>query len=348
MNTKIKFSSLLLLLVLIIAGIKTEAEEKTKEYHESWLASGVKSLQVINKFGEVKVTNNDASEITIDVVITVDAPTEGKANELLDEINVSFRKSGNLVKAETTIDSDFKSRKKFSIDYTVNIPSDKNLNIANKYGNTFVNVLNANGKFDIQYGNFTANELNAPVDGNMNFSLAYGKADIGAATDMEVVVRYSSIDFGELDDLQMESKYSVISVEKASSIKADSKYDTFDFEEVESVTATTKYSHSRIQKLTKSLKIDAGYGGIKVAAVDSGFESISISNTYGQVSLGLGNTGYSVDASCEYCGISFPEDDFTGDKMKERNTQKVKGEIGSGNGGIVVVKSRYGKIKLNK
>ncbi len=346
MKSKCNLIAAFFVFVIVIVPRGVIAEEKTKEYHESWAAGSVQTLEINNKFGEVKINNSNTGEVTIDVVVTVEAANEARANELLGQINVSFGKSGGRVKAETNIADDFKSRQKFSIDYEVNIPSDKNLDVANKYGNTIVGELNASGNFDIKYGNFTAGELNAPESGNMKVNLEYGKGDISMASDIELIVKYSTMNFGDIDDLAMDSKYTVINISDASAVSGDSKYDTFNFDKVESVTATSKYSHFKIGELSKSLRIDAGYGGIKVGKIDSGFESVDITNSYGQVSLGLESANYSLDAECDYCGISYPDDKFEGNRMSENTSKVVKGKVGSGVGGNVVVKSRYGEIKL--
>ena len=144
--------------------------------------------------------------------------------------------------------------------------------------------------------------------------------------------------------MKLESKYSDVEVEEGNDIQIESKYDKLRFEEIESLTANTKYSHIKIEELAKSLKIEAGYGSVAVSEVSADFESISVTNSYGKISLGL-EDNYSVDASCEYCGISYPEDDFSGDRIKERNTKKIEGTVGSG-GGKVYIRSRYGEIDL--
>ncbi len=118
------------------------------------------------------------------------------------------------------------------------------------------------------------------------------------------------------------------------------------FDKIESLTSTTKYSHIDIDNLTKSLKIETGYGSVKVDEVAPDFDAISITNSYGQISLGLGDASYSVDASCQYCGISYPENDFKGNKMKDNNTREINGKVGNGSGGTIMIKSRYGDIKL--
>lgn len=347
MKRKFKLVALIILGAILSAGTTVFAEEKTKEFHESWAASGIETVEIINKFGEIKVTNEGGSEITIDVVVTVDALTEKRADELLSKIDVTLRKNGSTAKGETTLENNFNNLRKFSIDYVVNVPSDKNLKISNKYGNTIVNQLNANGDFNIQYGNLTANMLKAPANGKMNILLAYGNASVEGAGILKINNNNSNLTLGEIKNLILESKYSTVDLEEGGEIQIDSKFDKLNFEEVKSVTANIKYSHIKIDQLAKSIKVDAGYGSVKVGQVAKDFESISITNSYGQISLGLDEASYSVDASCEYCGISYPEDNFKGNKMKERNTQTINGKVGSGSGGTVMVKSRYGDIKLN-
>jgi len=346
MKSKCKLIAVVFVISILSSGLTAFAIEKEKEYQESWPASDVSTLQVVNKFGKVQVKNNGSNEVTIDVKVTVEAANERKANELLGKINVKFRKNGSTVEATTTIAKDFKSQKKFSIDYEINIPSDKNLDISNKYGDTFVNELNADGTFNIQYGNLNANALNAPGGSKTDIALAYGNASIGSGADLQIVVKYSNMSIGEIDDMNLESKYSVVEVEMGSTFQIESKYDKFRFDKVESVTATTKYSNLKIEMLGTNLKIESGYGGVKVDEVNPGFKSISITNSYGEIALGLGDLNYTVDARCEYCGIAYPENNFAGNKMKEKQTQQIEGKVGTGEGGSVNVKSRYGSIKL--
>lgn len=341
-----KFIAALFVVSILAAGTNARAEEKTKEFNESWSVESVSSVDISNRFGEIRINNEGGSEVTIDVIVTVEAPNERKADDLLDKIEVEFKKSGSTIYAETKIESDFKSQKNFSIDYVVNVPSDKNLKISNKYGNTVVGKLTANGDFNVKYGNFTAYDLSTPEDGNLALYLAYGNGSIGTASNLDVEISYSPITIEEVKKIDVQSKYSTINIEEGGDIKIQSKYDKFNLEEIETLSATTKYSHIRIEELAKSLKVESGYGGIRVSEVAPDFEFITISNSYGQISLGLEDANYNLDASCDYCGISYPEDEFTGDRIKENHSRMVKGIIGNGEGGKITVKSRYGEIRL--
>ncbi len=345
MKTTFKITALLVLVIGLGAGRTTLAVEKTKKYHESWPVSSVETLDISNKFGEVKFKNDGGTEITIDVLVTVEASSDGKANELLNMIDVKFSKSGNVVKAVTSIENNFKSQRRFSIDYTVNVPADKNLRVSNKYGNVVVNKLTGTGEFDVQYGNITAVSLKGA---STRLKLAYGKGNINETGNLETNISYSNITMGETGDLRLNSKYSTVDLDKAKNIQTESRYDKLNFGETVSVKADTKYSQVRIARLTKSLLISSGYGGVKVDKIAPDFESVDITNSYGQISLGLGGTSYNVDARCDYCGISYPQDRFKGNRMKENTSIQLLGKIGSAGGGNVVVKSRYGEIKLDQ
>lgn len=331
---------------ILTAGTSAFAEELTKEFNQTWPVDGVSTLEISNLFGEVRVNNEAGNEITVDVVVTVEGSNEKRLNELLDKIEVEFRKSGSTARAETQIDGNLKGQNKLSIDYVINIPANKNLKIENKYGNTVVGQLTGSGNFITKYGNFTAYDLATPEDGNLNVALAYGNASIGSASFLNLDISYSPISIEEVKKLKVESKYSTINVEEVDDIQADSKYDKYNCAEVGSFSATTKYTNIRIEELDKSLKIESGYGGIRVSQVSAEFDFISITNSYGQISLGLDDSNYSIDASCSYCGISYPEDEFSGDRIKENNSRTIKGKIGTGEGGKVDIKSRYGEIRL--
>lgn len=344
MKTKITMLTLLFF-VALVAGKHAQAEEKTKEYYEAWSAGSVKAMDISNKYGQIKVLNSRSDSVTINVIVTVEAANENKADALLEDIEVSFRKSGSTVYAKTELSNNFKSQRKFSIDYEVYVPSDRELTIANKYGDTFVNKLQANGNFDIKYGSFSANELMTPENGTMKLDMAYGNGSIDEAGDFEAVIAYSPLSMDKVGNLKLESKYSQISIDNAGDAVIDSKYDKFSFDNLKSLNLTSKYSHMSVDKLSGNLKVEAGYGSVKVDEIAADFGTIDITNSYGQIELGLDDASYSVDASCSYCGISYPQDNFKGNRIKENNSSEINGTVGDG-GGKVTIKSRYGDIKL--
>jgi hypothetical protein len=342
---KRKFNFLIILLAACLVSTYAAAEEFTKKFSQSWPAAGVETLSISNKFGEVRINNSGGATITVDVVVTADG-SERKAREILDDISVSFSKEGNRASAITNIKDGFRSGGHFSIDYMVNVPAEKNLDIRNKYGNVVIDKVTGTGNFNIAYGNLNANSI---TGSSVKLDLAYGKADVQTMSKAEVLIAYSKMFLGSGTSLVLDSKYSGFNVEKLEDLWVNSKYDSFSLGEINKLEGTSKYTNYKIARLNKMLKITSEYGTVKVDQIPSGFELLEVHSAYGQISLGIeDNAGYEVDASCSYCDISYPNDTFKGNRMKENTRQSVSGKIASGSPGKVIVVSKYGNIKLIK
>ncbi len=342
---KVKFKILLALLALLPFGL--QAAEYSKTVHQGYAKAIITALNVSNKFGTIEINDFGGDSVTVDVIITVETSNEGRAEQLMDLIDINIYRSGGTLNAKTEINQDFKSKQNFSIDYKINIPKDRALTVTNKFGNVAVQALEAPGAFEIAYGNLTAGTLNAPAEG-VQLELKYGKADIEAVNAMVGEIKYSKIFFGQAGNMHIESAYSGINIDELESLKLESKYDGVKLGRVGQIIADSKYTNYKLDELNGSLAIETAYGSVSIDKVSPGFTSIDISNTYGGVSLGMEDLSYTIDAECDYCDIKYPDDQFEGNRNKENTSLKVQGNIGASDGSQkVVIRSRYGGIKLN-
>ncbi|HKJ41420.1 MAG TPA: hypothetical protein VKA27_04965 [Sunxiuqinia sp.] len=341
---KLKFN--LLILALGLFYLSAQADEFTREQHSGYLKSSIKALDITNKFGSITINDFGGDSVTVDVKITIDNGNENKANYLMDQIDINTRKVGSLLKVETKIDDNFKTKQNFSIDYTINIPADRDLKVSNKFGSVAVSSLNANGNFDISYGNINTGSLAAPDNQMIIMDISYGKADIESVNRMQIALQYSKLFLGEAQALRVESKYSGINLKEIKTMDLDSKYDGVQIEELGDLKADSKYTNYDIEELKKSLGLDTQYGSVRVEEVASGFDNIDITNMYGGIDIGLGNANYYLDASCDYCDIKYPDEKFKGSREKDNHTLNIKGTIGAESAQKVTINSRYGGVKL--
>ena len=342
---KLKFK-----LFIFFAGlfISAQAEEYTREVHSSYLKSQIQALDISNKFGTITINDFGGDSVVVDAVITVENATEKRAEYLLGQIQVSIRKVGNSLNIETSINEDFKTKENFSIDYTINIPADRDLAVTNKFGNVVLNNLNANGQFNISYGNINTGTLEAPDAKHIKMDIAYGKADIESANRMQAEIKYSKLFLREAKSLNIISKYSGLNISEIGELVLESKYDGVDIEEIKSLKANSKYTNYNIEELGQRLLINTEYGSVRIKEVTADFESIELTNSYGGIEIGLGNKNYFIDASCDYCDIKYPEDKFKGNREKRNNNFYLRGNIGAESNKKVLIKSRYGGIKLRE
>lgn len=345
MKSKFNLTIALLLVSTMIVG--AAGAEYSKTLRKAWPKSGVTALKVTNKFGEVKINEMGGDSVTIKVVITVENPTGTRAKELIDMIRVNFQKSGTMVIAETQMDDNFKSKQSFRIDYLINIPKDRDLDITNRYGNVIVNELEAKGTFNVSYGNLTAGNLKAPSGNPARIVVNYGKADIESVNAANMEFKYSKLYAGEITELVLDTKYSTVNLHKTRNLTLDSKYDGINIDEIDKLKSVSKYTNYKIGLLTGSFDLDTGYGSVRISKVDAKFEKINIVNSYGGINIGLNELNYKLKAECSYCDVVYPTNRYKGDKIRDGQRVSIEGNVGT-SGGSVTINSRYGGVKLTE
>lgn len=345
MKSKIRLTFALLVLSTML--VSAAGTEYTKNIKKGWAKSSVTALKVTNKFGEVKINDMGGDSVTIKVVITVENPSGSRAKELMDMIQIDFQKSGGLISAETSIDENFKSKQSFRIDYLINIPKDRDLDITNRYGNVIVNELEAKGTFNVSYGNLTAGNLKTPSGSPVTVVVNYGKADIESINAANMEFKYSKLYAGEIGELVLDTKYSTVNLHKTRNLTLNSKYDGINIDEIDKLKSVSKYTNYKIGLLTGSFDLDTGYGSVRISKVDAKFEKINIVNSYGGINIGLNELNYKLKAECSYCDVVYPTNRYKGDKIRDGQRVSLEGNVGTG-GGTVTINSRYGGVKLTE
>lgn len=341
---KLKFK--LLILVLGLSILAAQAREYTRNEHGAYPRNQIQALEITNKFGTITINDFGGDSVVVDAVITVENATENKAEYLLTQIDINIQRVGSTLKVETKIHDDFKTKQNFSIDYTINIPPDRDLTVSNKFGNVVVNNLNANGLFDLSYGNINTGDLKAPANRKIRMNIAYGKADIGSINRMESDLKYSKLFIGSSGTMTITSKYSGINVEEVEDLTLESKYDGVEIGALGNLKANSKYTNYKVKELHQSLLLDTQYGSVRVEKVSGDFEHIELTNSYGGIEIGLGDANYLIDATCDYCDVKYPSGSFVGNREKNNQNLHINGTVGSVANKRVIIKSRYGGVKL--
>jgi len=344
---KSKFRLTLVLLLLVNLFAVASGADYTKTIRKGWTKSSVSAMKISNKFGEIKINDMGGDSVTIKVLITIDNASSSKARELLDKISIDFDKSGGTVIATTEIEENFRGNSNFSIDYLVNIPKDRELDISNKYGNLVLNELDAKGNFEVNYGSMTAGNMKAPAGSPIRIIVSYGKANLESINEAIMEFKYSKLIADQIDLLGLDTKYSTVTLHKTSSLTLDSKYDAIDIDELGKLKSVSKYTNYEIGVLNESFDLDTGYGSVRIDKVNPKFNRIKIENSYGGINIALNELNYKIQSECHYCDIKYPENRFKGNRIKDNQTFTLEGTVGTG-GATVNINSRYGGIKLGE
>lgn len=335
----------LLLLFSFLFILPAFAERNSKKVHQSYPLEQVASLEVDNKFGNIYITDDRTDSVVIHVDIWIEGLTEEKAKNLLNKINVSISKSGNHVKAVTSIDNNFKTRQNFSIDYRISIPEDRELAITQKYGQVNMGNLTGKGRFAIKYGGLNGNKLLSP---DLFMDISYSKVDVDATLDLQADLRYSKCYINEMRNFLLESRYSTIGIGSGKAFTVDSRYDNYSIESVEGLKMESMYTGVKIGTLTANLSLENGYGSFKVENIPAGFQTLSVENKYAGIKLGIASDAtYHLVGNMSYCKLEHPQSSSL-NRVKENTSYEVTGPIGKDPApkSKVHITSRYGSVSL--
>jgi hypothetical protein len=353
---KFKILVPVLLVALFTLPVVRAQEEVTKEFHESFDTGDDTRLVIENKYGNIDIKDWDQNQVKIDVVIKIEHSNADKAERILSYIDVNISQSGNEIKAVTTFDDKFGNLRgdnsEISVDYTVQMPTEIDIDINNKYGNVFISEVTGHAMVNVKYGNLKANKI---LHGNekplSQVNLKYTEAaSIEEASWLKVNMKYAHLNIDKVKALVLLSGYSEVSVDEASSIVSEAAYDAYRFGKLDNFVTTMKYSNVKIEALSDELDCETKYSDFRVDYMPAGFESININNKYGTYKIGIDeNASYRLDGEASYAKISYHE---TGrvSKIVENNSMSVNGTVGNdaNTKSVIKVNTSYGSVHLNK
>src|SRR5258708_5954629 len=141
-----------------VLGLAHNGEDidKKKTISKSYTVTKEDKLEIENSFGNVMISTWDKNEIKVDIEIGAKANTEAKAQDMLDEIEVSDHQGGHTISFKTDVgdindhgkhNKNNDDDRKFYIDYTVYMPAVNPLQIENSFGK--IKIPNMSGQVNL-------------------------------------------------------------------------------------------------------------------------------------------------------------------------------------------------------
>ncbi len=164
---------------------------KSKNYSKSYSVSGSDKISLDNQFGDIKLITWDKNEVKVDVSMTGKANEEDHAQEIVDRMNIEDSKSGGTVSFKTTIGKEKKTRNNtsqtFEINYTVYLPSNNTLKVANQFGDIILPDYRGEVTISSKFGSLKAGKISNPDDVTVEF----GKAEIEQLNGGSLTIKFS-------------------------------------------------------------------------------------------------------------------------------------------------------------
>lgn len=363
---------MLLATIMVMVGTTVWANTKqefTKTIKRNFplIANGLTSLD--NQYGKVYVKTWDQDKVKMEVKITVRAKSEEEAQEVFDRIKIAFTETRDKVSAETQIESrksgwswfGGSSKIDYSIDYDVSIPENGRLDVANKYGDSFIGSINGKTTLNVKYGNFQMEEAN----NDLAIYLGYGKGTVFKAAQIVAEGSYCQLKIKEAKGIRINSKYSKVNIEKTHSLDASSQYDSYKIGYVhtfnnegrydnleigiaEVINVKSKYAEVTVGELKSSANLDLKYGGANFTKVVRGFNDLNLNGSFANYKIKVEEgANYQVNASADYAGINYPQVLQVVNEKEKGTYHEVNGYVGQkGARSVIKANLNYGGLKV--
>lgn len=197
-------SSIFLFLVLSIPAFsqtKRDGDDikKKRTINKSYKVSSEDKLDIENQFGNVVVNVWDKNEITVDIEIGAQAPTEERAQRIMDDIDVKDWQGSHTISFKTKVgeiqdNGNGKKRKdgdenrSFYIDYVIHMPATNRLELENSFGKVEVPDFKGPITLTSKFGSLTAGKLDNVEDIDVEF----GKATIAEVNNGKVAFKFNN------------------------------------------------------------------------------------------------------------------------------------------------------------
>jgi hypothetical protein len=241
------------------------------------------------------------------------------------------------------------------------MPANNQLDLKNKYGNSWVGAMKGKLTADIRYGDLRAEAISNDADLNVT----YGKVWIAQANNISGQISYSNLNVVSAADIQLDSKYSETKVDKADKLRITSKYDDFTFGKVDELRLQTKYAVLRLNNarsayitaqysdvdittLRQTLDMDICYGSLDVVTLSRNFSDANIVAKYTPVVLGVERGAFfNFDAEASNADVHYPSNVTVRNRSDTGMRETVQGYSGDSNAkSMVKARLTYGDLTI--
>ncbi len=253
-------------------------------------------LEVINKYGDVKITTWNKDSVFIMSEIEAFAPSESKLTKMFEGITTDVTQAGSIVRAKSEFDQniqvllesfkeltekiiDYGSRVKIS--YFINIPDYADIHIENQFGDISMEDNKGVISVSLSNGDFKANSLNKISE----FTLNFGEAEIGFVASGKINSTFSEFVISESGDLSINSTSSRYDFKKAGRITVESRRDKVFAGDVSELAGASYFTDFKIEDLLKEMDLTLKYGSLDIERTEDRFEKINLISVFSDITL---------------------------------------------------------------
>jgi len=293
-------TKLIIVMVFLLAPWIAGAQMHTarKSYRGSYISTTKTEISINNKYGDITIATTPGDSVIITAYAEAIDKDALEAEEQLSEIEVKVDASGYYIQASTIFNgnqNDFKtdlkmmtgsvfnSNKSLKINYIVEVPEGRSLQINNAYGNIIMQDYSGILTVNLTAGQFTAGHLS----GKTTFELIGGKAQFRTANNISVKADMNEFTADSIGTAFFDTRGSQIRITESDVMTVDSRRDKWFLESVNQISGSGNFSSFTIGNLVKDCNLKTFYGNLTLSKIDPAFHSINLITGSSDVSIAL-------------------------------------------------------------
>ena len=346
-----------LLYLLLSTSFLLGAQTVERSIRKDFPLSAKGKLVIDNSYGTVKLNSWDKEKVSIEVIIKVNTENQEQAREALENIEVDFEHSVNLVQAITIFPENNRSWWKnwsffgtkkldYSINYLIQMPASAELAIDNEYGNIFIDQTDGLAALSCAYGTLEAGQLNHPKN---RIKLDYSpNSEIEFVNGASIEADYSVLSIIKANKIDYIADYTKSTFGQMGTVNFSADYGSLSLKEVNRLIGKADYLSIKIGSLNTALDLGMDYGSLKVAQIESSTKEVFINADYTGIRLGIDpDWDFAFSVTTEYAGFKYDFPLNMKKKIIETTDHFYQGQYRSGKNQLKI-NANYGGIKLSQ
>ncbi len=300
-----KVKKILLTCSLLVVGWLAAAQVRMeKDYNQTFDITAESKVEISNKYGEVIVRTWNENKVKISVRVTAEGKSQDVVNKTMSRVDVSLRKIGSLVTADTQIQSstsgmsflnnveDYSKaifgKQKLTVNYEVWLPERIDLSIDNKYGDIYLASMSGQVDVNLGHGDFKGEKFT----GRFDMDHSFGKSSMSYVNRGRFILRGADITIDEGSSYSFQSSSSTIRLYNSHYAKFDSRNDKIYVVNINELVGLGRFTNLQAERLMKSADLNFNFGEINLSQLDQKFKSINLIGKSTDINLVLNQASY--------------------------------------------------------
>lgn len=327
---------------------------KEKKIKKEFTVNADALLKIKNSYGNLYITSWEENRVVIEVHIKTNGNNEAKVQKKLDEIDVEFKASNELVAAKTIFSKSKwgwnwgrKNNINIKVNYTIKLPATNSVNLSNDYGGIYLDELKGKATIDCDYGKLEIGKLLSR--GNVLKFDYTSKSTIDYVKGASIYADYSGYTIGKSENLIVNADYTKSRINETGNIQYSCDYGSVVIDKVKNVQGKGSYGKIVLGKVNGNISINSNFTAINVKELSKDAGNVEIDSEYAGIKIAFApDYNFNFEVKLDYAG--FKSTDVTVETKRIQNNQRYySGYYGAENSkNNITIKSQYGGVSLKK